>query len=79
MINVPFAIDRHTLEIDNNRDALKILVETFYGHAWLDFLLENAKSITHKSIYRNDSMMYDVDFQFHLEPEIETMYRLKFH
>ena len=79
MINVPFVIDKYTLDIEYNRDALKILVETLSGADWLEFLLENAKNITYRLKYCIETMMYDVNFQFYLEPKFETMYRLKFH
>ena len=82
MITVPWVMDnwstnRPMSPIADN-DAITSFAKRFWGQAWADFLFEHATNIKVKSYYDPATMLHNVDFQFHLPPEQETMYRLRF-
>ena len=58
--------------------VISSFAQTFWGQPWVDFLFENAVDIKVESYYDIATMLYNVDMQFYLPPEQETMYRLRF-
>ena len=85
-IKVPWVVDElDVVDSYNNVDRkinpttiISSFSQTFWGQPWVEFLFENAVDVKVESYYDPDAMLYNVTVIFHLPPEEETMYRLRF-
>lgn len=82
MITVPWVMDNWSTDQPTSTISDSVAIarfyETFFGADWVEFLFEHQTKITMKSYYDPATMLHNVDFQFYLPPEQETMYRLRF-
>ena len=80
MIEVPFMVPAEdVIRYGHRHDAsLTAFIQQFHGMPWLMYLLENAKRVDKIKYYDAGPDMYQVNFQFHLDPKKETFYRIKY-
>ena len=75
LIEVPFVVP---VEDAETIDPLSSWIQRDWNMPWLNYLLEHNQGIETEKIYDPAGHMYTVRFYFHLTPEEETMYRLRF-
>lgn len=75
MIEVPFMVDRMDV---NNSNPLSTWIQREWNMPWLNYLLENNHGIETEMHYDPPVDMYEVKFQFKMDPKKETFYRLKY-
>ena len=86
LIKVPWVVDElDVVDSYNNVDRkinpttiISSFSQTFWGQSWVEFLFDHATKIETESYYDPATMLYNVTMIFHLPPEEETMYRLRF-
>ena len=82
MITVPWIVDTYNnLSVGQRATDAEFIGKFYYTlhkESWVEFLFEHQTKITVKSYYDPATMLHNVDFQFYLPPEQETMYRLRF-
>jgi len=82
MIVVPWMLcdeDLRTVAAGNVKEGAVIALMQTLGHQpWVRFLFEHHTKIDVDACYEPASMLHKVDVIFHLPPEEETMYRLRF-
>lgn len=78
-IEVPFAIPAEDVQrYKSQKESLTAFIQQFQGMPWLMYLLENASRIDKIKDYNAATHMYEVHFQFHLDPKKATYYRIKY-
>lgn len=86
LIEVPWVVDEldivdsygHHLGEINSTTVISSFSQTFWGQSWVEFLFDHATKIETDSYYDPATMLYNITIMFHLPPEEETMYRLRF-
>jgi hypothetical protein len=81
MISVPWMIDMLELQDNPPKAKYEAIGKFFYAlgrEPWVEFLFEHQTKIDVESFYDAPTMMHNIMFRFHLPPEQETMYRLRF-
>ncbi len=58
--------------------VISSFAQAFCGQPWADFLFEHAVDVKVVSYYDPATTLHNINMQFYLPPEEETMYRLQF-
>lgn len=79
MIKVPWVIDELVDDpVASKHEAIGKFFYTLGREPWAEFLFEHATKIETRSYYDPVTVLHNVTIIFHLLPEEETMYRLRF-
>ena len=77
-IKVPFSFSAEDVRGRSKDNYLLAFIQSCYGMPWLTYLLSNAIKIDNVKEYVAAAHMYDVYFNFYLEPKKATYYRIKY-